>query len=477
MSAQDTSRDDAGTLSVEQHTIYQIPLDQRHGRAPHLFTLWFGANMQVLTIVTGALATTVFHQSFLSGVAAILVGNLVGAVFMALHAAQGPQLGVPQMVQSKGQFGAIGASFIVLLVILMYVGYFASGLVIGGQSIHAVLTGVDERVGITLVAAVSLLATVYGHDLIHVFTRWMTYVSGGALLFSFAWIIWVHGVPAGFGSQGSFTAPGFFGMVSVGALWQISYAPYVSDYSRYLPPGTGPRQAFWACYAGCSLGAILPMILGALIGLAVTTSDVVEGLVGLTGPFSAVIVFLFGLGIAASSAMNLYCGALSSITLGQTFLSRWRAGPAARIVIATVLCLASLLISLLGTDNFLANYTNFIDLLMYVMVPWTAVNLVDFYLVRHGEYDVPSFFERDGGIYGLYNWPALSCYLLGIVIQIPFISTDLYTGPIAAALGNVDISWMVGLAVVSPIYYFIARGADKAAPERSVARDAGIMPG
>ncbi len=459
-------------LSVEQHTIYQIPLDQRHGKAPHLFTLWFGANMQVLTIVTGALATTVFHQSFLSGVAAILVGNIVGAVFMALHAAQGPQLGVPQMVQSKGQFGSVGAAFIVGLVILMYLGYFASSLVIGAQSIHAILPAIGEPVGIVIVAVVSLLATVYGHDLIHAYTRWMTFVSGGALVFSFAWIIWGHGVPAGFGSLGAFSAPGFFGMVSVGALWQISYAPYVSDYSRYLPPDTGPRQAFWACYVGCTLGAVLPMILGALVGLVVTTGDVVEGLVSLTGSFSTIIVFLFGLGIAAGAAMNLYCGALSTITLGQTFFARWRAGPSARIVIAAILCVVSLLISLLGKDNFLTIYTNFIDLLMYVMVPWTAVNLVDFYLVQHGNYDVPSFFARDGGVYGRYNWPALGCYLLGIGIQIPFISTDLYTGPIAAALGNVDISWMVGLALVSPIYYVIARGAGRAVPQQSA-----VMPG
>jgi NCS1 family nucleobase:cation symporter-1 len=305
----------------------------------------------------------------------------------------------------------------------------------------------------------------------------MTYVSGAALLFCFAWILWGHGMPAGFLGQGGFSAAGFFGMVSVGALWQISYAPYVSDYSRYLPPDTGPRQAFWACYAGCTLGAVLPMILGALIGLAVTTGDVIEGLVGLTGAFGIVIVCLFGLGIAAGAAMNLYCGALSTITLGQTFLARWQAGPSARIVIAALLCLFSLLVSLLGKDDFLTNYTNFINLLMYVMVPWTAVNLVDFYLVQHGAYDVPSFFRRDGGLYGLYNWPALSCYLLGIVVQIPFISTDLYTGPIAAALGNVDVSWMVGLAIVSPVYYFVARGAGRALSPQPVAQDRGIIAG
>ena len=108
---------------IEKHTIYQIPLDQRHGKARHLFTLWLGANINVLTVVTGALATTLFGQSFLWGSMAIVFGNLVGAIFMALHAAQGPRLGVPQMVQSRGQFGARGAAFVVALVVFMYLGY------------------------------------------------------------------------------------------------------------------------------------------------------------------------------------------------------------------------------------------------------------------------------------------------------------------------------------------------------------------
>ena len=68
-------------------------------------------------------------------------------------------------------------------------------------------------------------------------------------------------------------------------------------------------------------------------------------------------------------------------------------------------------------------------MLLYLLVPWTAVNLVDYYLVRFGNYHVPSFFAFDGGIYGNYNVAALVCYALGIAVQIPFVATDLYTGP------------------------------------------------
>jgi nucleobase:cation symporter-1, NCS1 family len=455
-------------VRIEKHTIYPIPLDQRHGRARHLFTLWFGANMNVLTVVTGALATTVFGQSFLSGVVAILIGNLVGTIFMALHAAQGPRLGVPQMVQSRGQFGARGAAFVVALVIFMYVGYAATALVTGGQSLHAILPGVSERAGILGVGIVSLVAATYGHDLIHFCTRMMTYVSGSAVLLCYVWVLFVHPLPGAFLTQGGFSAVGFFSMVSMGALWQLAYAPYVSDYSRYLPPDSGPRHAFWSSYWGTTLGAVLPMIFGALIGPAVLDGDVVGALSRLTGAASTPIVLLFAPGVAIAGAICFYGGSLAIITLAQTFVTGWRATARARVAVTTGLFLAALLIGLEGAAHFLTLYAQFNELLLYLMVPWTAVNLVDYYLVRFGNYDVPSFFTADGGIYGRYNLAALVCYALGIAVQIPFVATDLYTGPVARAMGGIDLSWIAGLAIVSPLYYFAARAQPAAVtvPER-----------
>ena len=42
-------------------------------------------------------------------------------------------------------------------------------------------------------------------------------------------------------------------------------------------------------------------------------------------------------------------------------------------------------------------------------------------------------------------------------MQIPFLSTTLFTGFAAKALGSVDISWIVGLAVICPLYYVLMR--------------------
>jgi NCS1 family nucleobase:cation symporter-1 len=283
------------------------------------------------------------------------------------------------------------------------------------------------------------------------------------VLLCYVWVLFVHPLPATFVTHGAFSAVGFFDMVSMGALWQLAYAPYVSDYSRYLPPDSGPRHAFWSCYWGTILGAVLPMIFGALIGPAVVDGDVVAALSQLTGKASTAIVLLFAPGVAIAGAICFYGGSLAIITLVQTFVANWQATARARTIITMCIFLAALLIGLEGASNFLPLYSQFNELLLYLLIPWTAVNLVDYYLVRFGNYHVPSFFAADGGIYGRYNVAALVCYGLGIVVQIPFIASDLYTGPIARLIGGIDLSWIVGLLVVSPVYFFAVRDRSETA--------------
>jgi NCS1 family nucleobase:cation symporter-1 len=455
---------------LESATIRPIPADQRHGTARDLFTVWFGANLMLLTVVTGGLAVTVFGLPFFGAVVALAVGNLVGGVFMALHAAQGPTLGVPQMVQTRGQFGSYGSLLVVGIVIVMYVGFLASNLVVGGESLALLPGGIGDTPGVVLVGVLSVVAGIYGYDLIHAYTRVMSYLSGAVLLLAAGWIVWVHGLPADFLARNAWNLAGVLGTISTAALWQIAYAPYVSDYSRYMPVATGARPAFWASYWGCVLGSFLPMVLGVMVGLALPKGSLVAGLAALTQGIAPLVLVVFSIGIAASTAMNLYCGALSTLTFGQTLLPSWSPGPRARTVITILLFLCALAAALLGKASFMANYEDFILLLLYVLVPWTAINLVDYYFLRHGVYDVDAFFRHDGGIYGRVNIVAVVCYVLGTLVQLPFVASPLYTGPVASAMGGVDLSWVVGLAFTAPVYYWFARrsrsrvGQARAAP-------------
>jgi len=446
------------TAPLESSTIRPIPLTERHGTALDLFTVWFGTNFMLLTVVTGGLAVTVFGLPFGWALLALCAGNLTGAVFMALHAAQGPRLGVPQMIQTRGQFGTLGSLLVVSIVLVMYVGFLASNLVIGGEALVSIAPGVPGAPGIALIAVISMIAAVFGYDLIHTYARVTTYVAITVLVGTVAWIVWVHGLPADFLARNRLTLAGFLSSLSTAALWQIAYAPYVSDYSRYMPADTGARPAFWASFWGCSLGSLLPMALGAMAAIAAPRgTPVVAALAALTHGIAPLVLVVLSVGVATANAMNLYCGALSTMTLGQTLFPRWSPGATARTVISVIIFGLSLTGALLGRNAFMVNYENFILLLLYVLVPWTAINLVDYYLLRHGQYDVASFFRHDGGVYGRVNGAAVGCYVLGILVQLPFIDTPLYKGPIARALGGVDLSWIAGLAVTGPVYYWLSK--------------------
>ena len=447
-------------FAVERRTIQQIPLDQRHGRPRDLFTLWFGANLTMLTVATGALCTSVFHLSLAASLFAIVFGNLFGAIFMALHAAQGPHLGVPQMIQTRGQFGARGALAVIAFVAIMDVGFFASNLVLSAQSLHRALPGTTPDMAVAGVALIGTLATIFGHDLIHGFTRAMSWLCGAAIAGCFAWVLCYHPLPA---AAAPWALGPLLGAISTSVLWQIAYAPYVSDYSRYLPPETGRRSAFWASYWGCALGSIAPMALGALLGALFPTLDISESLAAATGWLAYLAIPALTLSIAAASAISLYCAVLSTIAIVQTFVPAWQAGSTARTALSIALALLAVVMALFAGPHFMESYTNFLLLLLYVMVPWTAINLVDYYLIRHGDYDVASFLAADGGIYGNYNVPALLCYAIGILVQLPFVSNGLFSGPMVRVLGGADLSWIAGLIVVGPLYYAMMRGRRSAA--------------
>ena len=454
--------------SVERRTIEHVPVDERHGRARDLFTVWFGSNIMLLTIITGALATTVFGLPVWAGAVAIVLGNVVGGVVMALHAAQGPQMGVPQMLQTRAQFGSYGSLLVVVLVVFMYLGFFASNAVLGGQAL-AKVTGLPTNWAIAIIGVISVVATVVGYRLIHRVTAVLSVVAGGALVVAFVWMVGVNGVPGDTWHTEGFSWAGFMATLSVAALWQIAYAPYVSDYTRYMPRDTGQRAAFWGTYAGCVLGSVLPMLLGVVVGAALPSDETLDGLSTLTHGVSTGVFAIFAIGITATNAMNLYCGTLSTITIGQNLFPRWQPMATSRAVTAVVLFVITLIPALVSADDFLANYANFLALLLCVLIPWTAVNLVDYYLLRHGQYDISALFERDGGRYGRFNWVAIGCYFIGILVQIPFLSTTLFTGFAAAAMHGVDISWIVGLAIICPLYYVLMR-----ARMRSSAAESGV---
>ena len=203
----------AGQSSViEAHSFDFVPLDERHGRPRNLFFLWFGENAQIFAVVTGVIGI-VLGLSLWWTVVAILIGNLLGALFMAFHSAQGPQLGLPQMIQSRAQFGYHGALLPLLLVWVMYIAFAAVDIVLAGQGFQAVLPwSLDGWMVVLTVPMVAL--AVFGYDWIHAFLKYATWLYVAVFL-GLTIAVVVHGVPAAAVHHGSFQLGHFILSISI----------------------------------------------------------------------------------------------------------------------------------------------------------------------------------------------------------------------------------------------------------------------
>lgn len=120
-------------------------------------------------------------------------------------------------------------------------------------------------------------------------------------------------------------------------------------------------------------------------------------------------------GIAAASATCLYSGTPCMVAIIQTVAPVWRSGSRAPGIMPVVLESTPVLLALEARPDFTRGCTGSILLPLCVLIPWTAISLVDDDLVRGGGGDVRSFPREDGGISGHSNRPALACH--GIAIR------------------------------------------------------------
>lgn len=458
----------ATSSAVEARSIEMIPPGERHGHPKSQFTLWFGANAQITAIVDGALAV-VFGADAFWAIIGLLVGNVLGGIVMALHSAQGPKLGLPQMISSRAQFGVYGAVIPLVLVILMYVGFASTGTVLSGQAINLILGVNVPAVGILIFGAATALLAILGYKYIHALGRIATVLGlAGFLYLTFA-VLTKYDIGQIMFLKG-FEWPTFLTAIALGAGWQLTFGPYVADYSRYLPQDTSERRTFWYTFAGSVGGAQWAMTIGALAGglsAAHLGGDFLKNQVGYMGDLAGgglIAVFIYLMIVSGKltvNCLNAYGAFMCSVTIGTAINRRDTVSRAARIAFILVVIGASVLIALFASKDFLNLFKNFVLMLLMVFTPWSVINLVDYYKVSRDRLDIPALYNPNGR-YGRWNAAALVSYGIGVVVQIPFLAQALYTGPVTHWLGGADISWIVGIAVTMMVYYPWAKATNRA---------------
>jgi len=454
--------------AIEIRSIDYVPENERHGKVRHQGPFWFLGNFQPFTLSIGLLAP-VFGLTFGWAAVASVLGVLFGTIFMAAHASQGPKLGLPQMIQSRAQFGYRGVILPLIATLFTFVGFNVVDTVIIKIGLNGIFGWSTAGVAV-VITVIALVLAVYGHDWLHRVFQVLFWVS---LPF---WVILTIGVITGnAGSEApvpglGFTWAGFLAMFTTAASYNVTYAPYVSDYSRYLPRFTKTSSIIISVFVGAAGSPIWLIPLGAWLA---TNLGFVDPLVAIHDAgnsmfngLGSILLVLSVLALVATMGLNAYSGMLTVVT-GIDALKPVRFTRALRVVTIVVLALVWLVISL-KIDTISTALYNALLIMLYLLAPWTAVNLVDFFFVRHGHYAITDLFTPNG-LYGAWAWRGIVAYLAGIAIEVPFmLIPDFYTSPGATKLNFVDISWMLGMALAALLYYVLSRSMNIAAEQPAI---------
>ena len=110
---------------------------------------------------------------------------------------------------------------------------------------------------------------------------------------------------------------------------------------------------------------------------------------------------------------NAYTGAFQVLSFANMWTRLKSMSVTLRVVPFVVVMALGVVVAFFGYKNFVTNLSNFLDVLLVIFIPWSAVNLTDYFLVRHGEYHVASFFMAQGR-YGRFLWRGLLAYVIGL---------------------------------------------------------------
>lgn len=444
---------------IETRSIDYIPESERHGNVFSQFTLWFGGNLQITAIVTGAL-TVVLGGDVVWSLIGLLVGQILGAGIMALHAVQGPRLGLPQMITCRTQFGVYGAVIPLVLVCVMYIGFSASGTVLAGQAL-AHLANISDRAGIIGFGLIIIVVATLGYRLIHGLGKVASVVGVLTFVYLFFRLLLENDIGALL-SNNHFSLANFLLAMSLSSSWQIAFCPYVSDYSRYLPRNVSAGKTFFAVFAGTALGTQLSMTLGviaaALAGKAFSGNEVgyIVGL-GSSGTLALVLYFSICFGKITFTTLNAYGSFMSLTTIVCGFRQTATISKAGRITFIVCMVLISCAIAMLSAPSFLKSFTQFLLFLLAFFVPWSAMNLMDYYFITRGHIDIPALSDPDGR-YKRWNLVGIATYVAGVLIQLPFISNGFYSGSLAYLFEGNDISWIIGWVFTALCWLLVNQG-------------------
>ena len=428
---------------VEPGGIEEIPDSDRHGNPLQLLWTWTSPNLEFATIFIGVLAI-IFGLNVWQAVAAIVIGNGLGALGQAVLSARGPGYGVPQMVLNRAPFGFLGNILPAgIMSVTGGIGWFAVNSVSGTFALNS-LTQLPTTLCLLLVVLTQVVIAFFGHNLVQAFERYAFPLL--AVVFVIASVISLS--KSDFGGGGTGGGLGAF-LLTVATVYGYSagWNPYASDYTRYLPRSTSKRRI--GLYAG--LGLFLSTTILEIVGAASATIVVPKDVTNPTDVFvyslptvvAKLTLLAIVLGSIAANVLNIYSGSLAFLTIGVRIKAHLR-----RAIIAAVFGVVGFALAYYALQNPESSYENFLLIISYWLGPWLGVFLAD-QLVRKGKRVDGLLFSRKHE-----NWAAPVIFLVSLVLAVWLFSNQTeYVGIVPSRVDWIgDVTFIVGFALAFVTY-------------------------
>jgi NCS1 family nucleobase:cation symporter-1 len=436
---------------VEQKGLEAVTWEEVHGSPRSVFGLWMAANVAFATLTAGALATGAFGLSFLAAFISILIANIAGSILLAVFSTFGVDYGLPQMIQGAAWFGRLGNKLPSLCNFFCGFSWFAVNTIIGAYAVRYFL-GTGLIVSVIGLSVVQIAIAFVGHDLIHAVEKYFVYV----LVLIFLMLTWVAvrhlGLSAPANANAMAAAGGFSGAfilsTSIMVAFVAGWVPYSSDYTRYLRTGvdaaavkrTVGNYAFW----GSLISTVWIETLGALIGASVSftkPSDLFTD--WMPGWLKAPLLIAVVVGTVSANILNVYSAMMSALALGVKLKQHYAA-----LITGGI----GTLISVLAAENFISNYTNFLFLIGYWVMPWIAIMLLCHFTHRRARVGKAS--------------AAFVSWVVTMVVCVPFYNQTMYTGWFAARYPQFgDCTFIVSFLLGGLLYLVLTARAPITAPE------------
>jgi NCS1 family nucleobase:cation symporter-1 len=447
-----------GDLSIEGRGMEPIPDGSRYGSVGRIFTVWFPPNLVPAAFFIGTLVTLDFLKlGFVTGLLAIIVGNLLGSFYVALLSTMGPRLGLAQMPAARLPFGK---SIVVpgLLNWLSTIGWDGINSLFGAYALTILIPALPFVGALLIIVLCQGALGIFGYEAIHTFEKYAALVLGAMFLVLTIAILGKADTSLTDGFSGLDQIGAFIAMVAIVASFVLAWSLYASDYSRYLPSNTSPRTVFWYTLGGMTIASAWLEILGLLVASKATGGESSQTIFDVLGGSGAIVASLamvaIAIGTVAVNAMNDYTGSLSLQAAGLRIKRIYSA--------ATVAVLGFLFTLVLNNGDFATNFTNFLLFISYWISPFVGVVLADWWL-RRRQADASSVIDYGSLPSGTV---ALVALIVGFVVGIPFQNSSLgyaWGGPFnyvtANYLHGADLAYYVGGIVAFVIYWFGARAS------------------